>query len=69
MFTSMEIDDELFTKAWGMSGTRTKKAFIEEMLRLYIRLHEQAQVRKLRGQLVWKESLDDLRGDRLANPR
>lgn len=65
----MEIDDELFTKAWGMSGIRTKKAFFEEMLRLYIRLHEQAQVRKLRGQLVWKESLDDLRGERLADPR
>ncbi|HSG39116.1 MAG TPA: type II toxin-antitoxin system VapB family antitoxin [Thermoanaerobaculia bacterium] len=69
MFTSMEIDDELFMKAWGMSGIRTKKAFIEEALRVYIRLHEQAEVRKLRGQLVWQENLGDLRGERLADPR
>lgn len=69
MFTSLEIDDELFERAYSLSPSRTKKAFVEEMMRLYIRLHEQAQVRQLRGQLVWKESLDDLRGERLANPR
>jgi hypothetical protein len=30
-------------------------------MRVYVRLHEQAQVTKLRGKLVWK-SVDELKG-------
>ncbi|HEY2294194.1 MAG TPA: type II toxin-antitoxin system VapB family antitoxin [Thermoanaerobaculia bacterium] len=27
MFTSLDIDEKLFMKAWGLSGLKTKKAF------------------------------------------
>ncbi|HEX4495666.1 MAG TPA: type II toxin-antitoxin system VapB family antitoxin, partial [Thermoanaerobaculia bacterium] len=52
MFTSLDIDEKLFTKAWQLSGLKTKKAMFEEALRVYVRLHEQAQVKSLRGKLV-----------------
>ena len=69
MFTSMEMDEELFMKAWRLSGIKTKKGLIEEVLRTYVRLHEQAQVRSLRGKLAWKGDLDEVREERGAGPR
>jgi hypothetical protein len=67
----MDIDDELFMKAWNLSEERTKKGMIEEALRLYVRLHEQAEVRSLRGKLVWQGDLQEQRskGRRRADPR
>lgn len=56
MFTSMDVDEELFMKAWTLSGLRTKKAVVEEALRLLVRLHEQAGVRGLRGKLSFEEA-------------
>jgi len=69
VFTSLEIDDELFKAAWAVSPARTKKALIEEVLQMYVRLHEQAGVRSLRGKLVWKGDLDEMRGERRAGSR
>jgi Arc/MetJ family transcription regulator len=69
VFTSMEMDEELFMKAWRLSGIKTKKGLIEEVLRTYVRLHEQAQVRSLRGKLAWKGDLDEVRGERGAGSR
>lgn len=69
MFTSMEMNEELFMKAWRLSGIKTKKGLIEEALRTYVRLHEQAQVRSLRGKLAWKGDLDEVRGERGAGSR
>ena len=72
MVTSIDIDEALFLKAWGLSGLRTKKAFFEEAMRVYVRLHEQAGVRALRGQLSWPEEPEARgakRGARGANPR
>jgi putative antitoxin of VapBC-like toxin-antitoxin system len=63
VFTSLEIDDELFKAAWAVSPARTKKGLIEDVLRTYVRLHEQAGVRALRGQLVWKGDLDEMRDE------
>jgi len=69
LFTSLEIDEGLFMKAWALSGIRTKKGLIEEALKMYVRLHEQAGVRSLRGKLVWQGDLDEIRGERGAGPR
>lgn len=69
MFTSIDVEDKLFNKAYGISPSRTKKGFFEELMRMYVRLHEQAEVRSLRGRLVWAEDLDAIRGERLADPR
>jgi hypothetical protein len=69
MFTSLDIDEKLFTKAWGLSGSKTKKGMFEEALRVYVRLHEQSQVRSLRGKLVWKGDADDILGESRAGSR
>jgi Arc/MetJ family transcription regulator len=65
----LDLDEELFMKAWSLSGIRTKKAFIEEALRMYVQLHEQAGVRSLRGKLVWQADLDAIREERGAGSR
>jgi Arc/MetJ family transcription regulator len=69
VFTSLKIEDELFQKAWALSGLKTKKAVFEEVLRTYVRLHEQAGVQKLRGKLAWKGDLEEIRGERGAGSR
>jgi Arc/MetJ family transcription regulator len=69
VFTSLDIDEDLFMKAWGLSGLKTKKAFVEEMLRVYTRLHEQAGVQSLRGKLVWDGDLSKVRETRGAGSR
>lgn len=69
MFTSLDIDEELFKKAWGLSGLKTKKAFFEEAMRVYTRLHEQAGVQSLRGKLVWDGDLSKVRETRGAGSR
>lgn len=69
MFTSLEIDDDLYDEAFSLSPARTKKAMIDEALRTYVRLHEQAQVRNLRGKLIWKGDLDEIREERGAGSR
>jgi Arc/MetJ family transcription regulator len=69
MFTSVEVNEELYLRAWNLSGIKTKKAFFDEVLRTYVQLYDQAQVTSLRGKLVWDGNLDDLRKDRGADPR
>ena len=69
MFTSLDIDEKLFMKAWQLSGLKTKKAMFEEALRVYVRLHEQTQVRALRGKLIWKGDADDILGESRAGSR
>ena len=69
VFTSVDIDDELFMKAWGLSSAKTKKAFFEEAMRVYILLHEQAGVRTLRGKLVFDETPPATPRKRRASPR
>ena len=69
MVTSVDIDEDLFMKAWALSGLKTKKAMFEEVLKIYIRLHEQAGVQSLRGKLAWKGDLEEIRGELGADPR
>lgn len=69
MFTSVDLDDDLFNRVWAASKIKTKKGLIEEALRVYLRLQEQAGVRGLRGKLAWEGDLDKIRGERLADPR
>lgn len=69
MFTSMELDEELFKRAWSLSGKKTKRAAMEEALRVYVALHEQSGVRALRGRLQWGGNLEGMRRGRRAGPR
>ena len=64
MRTHVVIDDKLMEKALAITGIRTKKAVIEEALRLLVQMRGQEQVRSLRGQLQWEGDLDLMRQDR-----
>ncbi|MFC3052377.1 type II toxin-antitoxin system VapB family antitoxin [Kordiimonas pumila] len=63
MRTNIEIDDTLMEAAMKAAGSATKKAAVEEGLRLIVRLGEQRDLRKLRGSLQWEGSLEDMRRD------
>jgi Arc/MetJ family transcription regulator len=66
MRTNIEIDDELLSQAMAASGLSTKRAAVEEGLRLLLRVREQAQaLRELKG-LGWEGDLDEMRRDRLT---
>jgi Arc/MetJ family transcription regulator len=58
MRTNIEIDDGLMREALAASGLETKRAAVEEGLRLLIRLKQQEQVRALFGQIRWEGDLD-----------
>jgi Arc/MetJ family transcription regulator len=49
MRTNIDIDDHLMRQAMRSSGARTKRAVVEEGLRLLIRTRNQRTVRRLRG--------------------
>ena len=63
MRTNIVLDDELIERARQVTGLKTKREIVHEALRTFIRLHEQAEVRALRGQLKWE---GDLHQQRLA---
>ena len=63
MRTNIEIDDKLMAEALKAGGFSTKKATVEEGLRLLVRTRNQARIRQLRGKLRWEGSLDEMRRD------
>ena len=64
MRTNIEIDDRLMAEALTAGRFRTKRAAVEEGLRLLVRTRSQARIRQLRGKLRWEGSLDEMRRDR-----
>jgi Arc/MetJ family transcription regulator len=62
--TNIEIDDALMEEAMKRSGMRTKRAAVEEGLRLLIQTRRQAGIRRLRGKVQWAGDLDQMRTDR-----
>jgi Arc/MetJ family transcription regulator len=64
MRTNVVIDDELMASALKAAGLKTKKAAIEEGLRLLIQLKNQSELRNYRGKLAWNENLDRMRTDK-----
>lgn len=65
--TNIDIDDALMTAALEASGLNTKRAVVEEGLKLLIRLRKQQQVDRLFGQLKWEGDLDSSRLDQAAS--
>ena len=57
MRTNIDIDDRLMQEAMRRSGARTKRAAVEEALRLLIQTRRQAAVRRLRGNVPWEGDL------------
>lgn len=64
MRTNIEIDDELMTEALRRSGAPTKRAAVEEGLRLLIQTRRQSGIRRLRGKVKWEGDLDAMRTGR-----
>ncbi len=65
MRTNIVIDDELLKRAVELSGLKTKRAVVEDALRLYVELKEQAGISALFGQLRWEGNLNVMREDRV----
>ena len=63
--TNIVLDEALVGEALALTGLKTKKAVIEEAVRVLTRLKRQEQVRALRGQLHWEGDLDALRAGRV----
>ena len=66
MRTTIDIDDDLMRRAMRSSGARTKRAVIEEALRLLIRTHGQGSMRRLRGKVSWEGDLESSRLGRVT---
>lgn len=66
MRTNIEIDDELMPKALRSSGKRTKRAVVDEGLRLLVRIRAQAKIRRLRDKARWEGDLEVSRASRVA---
>jgi len=66
MRTNIDIDDRLMREALRSSGARTKRAVVEEALRLLIQTKGQGSIRRLRGKVAWEGDLDAARAGRLA---
>ena len=66
MRTNIEIDDRLMRQALRSSGARTKRAVVEEALRLLIQTRGQGSIRRLRGNVIWEGDLHTSRLERAA---
>ncbi len=64
MRTNIDIDDRLMRQAMRGSDARTKRAVVEEALRLLIQTRGQRSIRRLRGHVDWEGDLNASRSDR-----
>jgi Arc/MetJ family transcription regulator len=61
MRTNIDIDDKLLSQAMVAAGTSTKRATVEEGLRLLVRVRRQTRaLAELKG-LGWEGNLDRMR--------
>jgi Arc/MetJ family transcription regulator len=64
MRTNIEIDDRLLSQAMAATGLSTKRATVEEGLRLLVRLRRQTRALAELGGLGWEGDLDSMRRGR-----
>jgi len=62
--TNIEIDDTLMTQALQLSGLKTKRATVEQALRLLVKLKRQERVGALFGKVRWEGDLEQSRRGR-----
>lgn len=65
MCTNIVIDSGLMQQAMKATGLSTKKAVVEEGLRLLIRAKGQEGIRRLRGKIAWEGDLIVMREGRV----
>jgi Arc/MetJ family transcription regulator len=62
--TNVVLDDKLMFSALKASGLKTKKAAIEEGLKLLVQVKNQTKIKDFRGKLKWSGDLDEMRSDK-----
>lgn len=65
MRTNIAIDNSLMQRAMKATGLSTKKAVVEEGLRLLIKVKGQEGIRRLRGKIEWEGDLGAMREGRI----
>jgi len=65
MRTNIDIDDKLMAQALRASGKPTKRAVVQDALRLLVRTQRQANIRKWRGKVDWEGDLAASRASRV----
>jgi Arc/MetJ family transcription regulator len=63
MRTNIDIDDDLMAEALRTSKAPTKRAVVEQALRLLIQTRRQGGLRKVRGKVKWEGDLNAMRTD------
>ncbi len=69
MRTNIDIDDDLMRAAMRASGASTKRAAVEQGLRMLIEVRGQRAVRRLRGKVKWSGDLNASRLGRTGTDR
>ena len=67
MRTNIVIDEKLINRAMRATGLRTKRAVVEEGLRMLIQVKSQTGIRSLRGKVKWNGNLDEMRASRVES--
>ena len=65
MRTNIVIDNSLMQRAMKATGLSTKKAVVEEGLRLLIKVKGQEGIRRLRCKIEWEGDLGAMREGRI----
>lgn len=65
MRTTIKVEDGLIREAMRVTGLPTKRAVVEEGLRLLIHVKGQTGIRRLRGKIKWEGNLDEMRTARV----
>lgn len=65
MRTNIVIDNSLMQQAMKVTGLSTKKAVVEEGLRMLIKVKGQEGLHRLRGKVEWEGDLDVVRRGRI----
>jgi Arc/MetJ family transcription regulator len=63
MRTNIEINDRLMADALAVSGRTTKRAVVEDALRLLIQVKQQTALLGLYGKVNWQGDLEAMRRD------
>lgn len=61
MHTTIDVDERLLSAAMRASGCKTKRATVEEGLRLLVRNRTHGSIMALRGTIHWEGDPDALR--------
>ena len=69
MRTNIDIDDDLLAQAQKASGRPTKRAVVEEALKLLVATRGQAQIARLFGAVRWHGNLPESRRARIDRSR